>query len=113
MRTFFLIVVGLCLALFPVAAFAGGIALDTAVRYEFTDCSSGGSASQAITTTTDRTFILRVTDKDTFICYAATCATGGEKMPLGTVMLLTVQKSTTMSCRSSDSTGDLILTRAY
>ena len=113
MRTFLLFLVGLCLALFPVSAFAGGIALDTALRFEFTDCAAGGSASQAVTTTVPRVFLLRVTDKDVFLCYAATCAAGGEKLPLGTVMLLSVQKSTTLSCRSSDSTGDLILTGAY
>lgn len=102
--------VALLLSLLASAAFAGGIALNTGVRFEFTDCASGGSASQAVT---EGTYLMRVTDADTFICYAATCAAGGEKFPAGTVVLITVGRAgQTMSCRSGAGTGDVILTLA-
>lgn len=85
------------------------VSLNTGSRIEFTDCASGGSSS---TSTTARTnYLLRVTDKDTFICYAATCATGGEKFPLGTILFVRFEAVTALSCRSSDSTGDVILTK--
>jgi hypothetical protein len=99
-------------ALLAFAAFAGSIALNTGVRAEFTDCASGGSVAQTVTS---GAYLLRVTDADVFICdvaSAATCATGGEKFPSGTVIAYTVIGSTTRSiaCRSSASTGDVILT---
>lgn len=101
------------LALLPLAAIAGGIALDTSRRFEFTDCSSGGSAAQTVT---GGQYLLRVTDADTFLCFAesaATCASGGEKFPSGTVVLLSVPgTSKSVACRSSSSTGDAILTAA-
>lgn len=97
----------------PVLALAGGIALDASVRYEFTDCASGGSAAQTVT---GGQYLFRVTDSDVFVCFAesgATCASGGEKFPQGTVMLLTVPgASKSVACRSSGSSGDAILTRA-
>lgn len=96
-------------------AFAGGIALDTSVRFEFTDCAVGGSASQNVTGGT--TYLARVTDADVWVCYAGACAAGGERLPVGSVFLLSVPGPTTstraMSCRSAASTGDYILTRAY
>lgn len=100
--------------LLAVAAMAGGIALDTSRRVEFTDCSSSGSTAQTVT---GGQYLLRVTDADTFLCIAdsgATCATGGEKFPVGTVVLLTVPgTSKSVACRSSSSTGDAIFTGAF
>lgn len=98
----------LALFLLAGAAFASGITLITGVRFEFTDCSSSGSAAQTVKS---GGYLLRVTDSDLFLCYAATCASGGEKLPQGTVMLLQVRDDTSMSCRSAASSGDLILTR--
>lgn len=109
MRRFALVAVLLLAA----AALAGGIALDTSVRFEFTDCAAAGSAAQTVT---GGQYLMRVTDADVFICFAesgSTCATAGEKFPSGTVMWLTVPgASKSLSCRSSASTGDLILTGA-
>lgn len=100
--------------LLAAAAIAGGIALDTSRRFEFTDCSSGGSAAQTVT---GGQYLLRVTDADVSLCIAesgATCATGGEKFPVGTVVLLTVPgASKSVACRSSSSTGDAIFTGAF
>lgn len=102
------------LALISLAAFAGGINLLTGTRFEFTDCASGGSAAQTLTT--PRQYLLRVTDADVFLCFAesgSTCATGGEKFPSGTVILLNVTSDkASVSCRSSASTGDVIFTAA-
>lgn len=102
------------IAVLPNVAFAGGIALDTSRRFEFTDCSSSGSAAQTVT---GGQYLLRVTDADTFLCIAesgATCASGGEKFPVGTVVLLTVPgASKSVACRSSSSTGDAIFTGAF
>ena len=104
----------LAVALLAVAALGfSSIPLDTNVRFEFTDCASGGSVAQTVT---GGSYLFRVTDADVFVCFAesaSTCATGGEKFPSGTVMLLTVPGvSKSMSCRSSASTGDAIFTRA-
>lgn len=90
------------------AAVAGGVLLNTSIRFEFTDCSSGGSAAQTVTV---GEYLMRVTDADTFVCFASTCAAGGEKFPAGTVMVISVNDTMSMSCRSSASTGDFILTR--
>lgn len=102
----------LCSLLVAGIAVAGGITLapsPTTNRFEFTDCSSGGSASQSVFR---GTYLFRVTTEDVFICYAATCATLGEKFPSGTVMLISFNATTTVSCRSAASTGDAIFTPA-
>lgn len=99
----------------PVVALAAtGVALNTGLRTEMTDCASGGSASSTLKPNV--TYLFRVTDSDTFLCFAATCAAGGEKFPVGTVMLLATTNNggsdVTISCRSAASTGDLIFTLA-
>ena len=109
---FFLALFALLLA---AGALAGpGIPLNPAVRTELTDCASGGSAASTLVSNT--TYLLRITDADTFLCFAAsgsTCAAGGEKFPMGTVILFTPNgNSISVSCRSSSSTGDAIFTAA-
>ena len=108
MKTFAVLAV-----LTSLAAIAAGINLDPSKRYEFTDCLSGGSSAQTVT---GGTYLIRVTDKDSFVCFAdsaSTCATLGEKFPSGTVMLITIGAGgQSVSCRSSDSTGDVIFTKA-
>ena len=105
---------GLLLLLVGSFAFAGAISFDTSVRKEFTDCSSNGSSAQTLSS--GSVYVFRVTDEDTFVCFAAsasTCASGGEKFPMGTVMLVTITGDTkSVSCRSPGSTGDAIFTRA-
>jgi hypothetical protein len=104
---------GLALLLFPMLALAAGLALDTNVRTEFTDCASGGSSAGVLVR--DTQYLMRVTDADVFVCFAAsgsTCAAGGEKFPAGTVVLVTITgNQVSASCRSSASTGDVIFTR--
>lgn len=96
--------------LLGVSAFAAGIVVDTAIRFEFTDCASGGSSSQTLT---EGTYLVRVTDADTFVCWAGTCASGGEKFPSGTVVMLAFGRGgQAISCRSAGSAGDVIFTRA-
>ncbi len=92
------------------AALAAGVALDTSRRFEFTDCAAGGSAAQTLTL---GTYLFRVTTEDVFICFAATCASGGEKFPTGTVMLVSIGRGgSSVSCRSALATGDAIFTAA-
>lgn len=98
----------LCL-LAGAALAAEGLNINTATRFEFTDASSGGSAAQTITA---GNYVMRVTDSDVFVCYAATCAAGGEKWPVGTVVLIAFGGSQSVSCRSAASTGDVIFTAA-
>ena len=103
------------LVLAALVAFAGpGIPLNTNVRTELTDCASGGSSAGALVANT--TYLLRITDADTFLCFApsgSTCASGGEKFPSGTVILFTPNgSSVSVSCRSASSTGDAIFTAA-
>ena len=100
------------LLLFPLLALAaGGINLALGTRAEFTACASGGSSA---TTLVVGEYLMRVTDADTFVCFAetgSTCASGGEKFPAGTVVLLYVAgDKKSVSCRSSASTGDVIFT---
>ena len=101
------------LVLFALSAAAGGIVLNTSRRFEFTDCAVGGSAAQTVT---GGTYLLRITDADTFLCFAdsgSTCAAGGEKLPNGTVILLTIGNGgQSVSCRSVGSVGDAIFTSA-
>lgn len=99
--------------LFAAAVSAAGLSLSTGVRTEFTDCASGGSSAQVLVR--DTNYLLRVTDADVWICMAAsgsTCATGGERFPAGTVILLNITgDQVSASCRSSASTGDAIFTK--
>lgn len=91
------------------AAFAvDGLAPDPTLRFEFTDCASGGSTAQTLT---EGVYLFRVTTEDVFICHAATCAAGGEKYPAGFAMLHAVGRGgLQLSCRSAASTGDAIYT---
>lgn len=85
------------------------ITLMTGLRTELTDCASGGSGSASLVS--GQKYLMRVTDSDAFLCFAATCAGGGEKFPVGTLLLIRVNsEQTTVSCRSSASTGDFIFT---
>lgn len=96
--------------LVPALALAAGgpIKLDTAVRLEMTDCASGGTAGATLA---GGNYLLRVTDSDVFLCYASSCASGGEKFPQGTVLVIAVPGGgQAFSCRSSGSAGDVILT---
>lgn len=99
--------------LLPAAVAAGPLGLDFSVQFTFTDCASGGSASQNVTGGT--VYLVTVTDSDVFLCYAGTCAAGGMKLPSGSAYTLTVPgvttQTTTMSCRSAASTGDINLVR--
>lgn len=115
MRTALLLLTVLLAVTTPVNALAAtGVTLNTGVRTELTDCASGGSSSTTLKPNVS--YLFRVTDSDTFLCFAATCAAGGEKFPVGTVMLLATPNNggsdVTISCRSSASTGDLIFTLA-
>lgn len=111
MRTFARLLLALAIALLPALALAQ--ALDTGTRAELTDCASGGSSAASLTV--NKTYLLRVTDSDVFICFAAsgsTCASGGEKFPMGTLMRLNINgNQVSVSCRSGGSTGDVIFTR--
>lgn len=106
--------------LWPLALLLAGVAMAGPVtiypgnRYEFTDCASGGSAAQSLTK--DRSYLMRVTGEDTFVCFAAsssTCASGGEKFgaPFGMLIFITTD-TRSVSCRSPSSTGDVIFTQA-
>lgn len=101
------------------AAMAGGIALDPAVTYIFTNCTS--DAGHPAQTVAKNVYLVTVTDKDTTLCYGrgdggADCIDGGmgggTKLPLGAMFLLTVPSATAFSCYSSDGTGDINFTSA-
>lgn len=87
------------------------IGIDTSKRVEFTDCSGTGSAAQTLTA---GTYAFRVTDADVWLCFAdppatATCGSGGERWPVGTVInYATGTKS--VACRSTGANGDAIFT---
>jgi len=83
--------------------------LTPAYRYEFTNCSSSGSASQAIAA---GSYLFRVRDEPVWLCWAATCTgSDGEWFNTGFAMILDFNAETTLSCRSAGSTGDAIITK--
>lgn len=100
-------------ALLLLATMLSGQTYDTSARSELTDCASGGSL--AGTLTAGETYVMRVTEADTFVCFASsasTCAAGGEKFPAGWGQRLTINgNQVSWSCRSSTSTGDVIFTK--
>lgn len=101
----------LLVVLLGCSALAGGLALDVGRRFEFTDCASGGSAAQTLTT---GQYLFRVTDADVFICYEATCASGGERFAVGSIIGIAIGLGgQQVSCRSATSTGDAIFTGYY
>ena len=115
-----LTVLAVLLLVLPIFALAGGMRLDPTKRLELTDCATnGGDAGAAFYgTLTEGEYLLRITDSDVFVCFSETldagrvCPSGGEKLPSGTVIKMTVGRAaTTYSCRSAAGTGDLILTK--
>lgn len=93
-------------------AMAGPVRLVVGTRFEFTNCASGGSSAQTIT---EGTYLFRVTDADVWLCLAAssaTCASGGDVFPVGTVIRMAIPRGgQSAACRSTASNGDLTFTR--
>jgi len=102
------------LLLLPALALADAISLALDTRFEFVDCPAAGSAAQTVKT---GTYLFRITDETTFVCFAAsgsTCGTGGEKFPAGMAMIFNVTNDkVSVSCRSPAGAGDVIFTRSY
>lgn len=89
-------------------AYAGQpISINPNVTLDFTDCSSSGSSAQLLH---GGDYVLTVTDEDVWLCWAATCGSGGRRWPVGTVINLHFGggsgNDTQLSCRSAGSTGD-------
>lgn len=106
------LVLVLVLAAGAALAAMGGLpplALKTSETVTFTNCAAGGSSSSA---TKALTYLVRTFDEDVFICYAATCAAGGERFTKDTILLLRFENATTLSCRSAGATGDIVMTAA-
>lgn len=105
----------LVLALIAGAA-AAQIALYPGNRKEFTNCSATGSVAQTLTA--NRNYLMRVTDEDTFVCFAAsgsTCSSGGERFPVNFGMRIHITSDlASVSCRSvsAGATGDVIFTQS-
>lgn len=93
-------------------AVAGPINLQPGTIVTFTDCSSSGSVAQTIA---GGSYVVTVTDEDTWLCLAdsaATCASGGTKFPKGTAIHLAIGNGgQSAACRSTASTGDIQFTK--
>lgn len=87
----------------------GGTTLNPNVTLDFANCSSSGSSAQEIKF---GEYVMTVTDEDVYLCWAATCASGGRRFPVGTIFKQTFQANQNLSCRSAYSTGDVQFTRA-
>jgi hypothetical protein len=74
----------------------------------FTNCANGGSAASTVTAGRHQ---LVVSDEDTYICLAATCAANGTRYPPG-VYDVRLMESTSISCRSAGAAGDAQYTKA-
>lgn len=103
----------LCALLAAGVASAGPVVLDSSVQKTFTNCDSGGSSAQTIAA---GSYLVTVHDEAVWLCLAdssATCASGGTKLPAGTVMLMSIGAGgKSAACRSSGSTGDVEFTKA-
>lgn len=91
---------------------AGGVRFYPAKEFNFSNCSASGSSAQTVTADT---YLFRVTDEDIYLCIASassTCASGGMRFPVGTVMLVTFPVNKSVSCRSAGATGDALMTSA-
>ncbi len=123
-----------------VAAFGGGIALDTTRRLEFTNCPAAGGDGGTLHAGSliAGQYLMRVKDEDVSICFheyassapacpytlsdggsagSSTCWActdgGGEFFPRGTVMTVSVPNAGLgFSCRSATATGDVAFTHA-
>lgn len=98
--------------LVPLSAALAGLTLNPSLRTEFSNCAAAGSASSTVTANVQ--YMARVSsDSDVSLCYAGTCAAGGELFPAGSMFTINFRSDqTTLSCRSAASTGDIIFTRA-
>lgn len=103
MRTLALLVV-----LTASLAAAAGVALNFNSQYSVTDCPAGGSSAVVVVS---GSYLLTVTDADAYFCQGATCASGGVKLPSGTVMHIGLAAGS-YSCRSATSSADIQLTLA-
>ena len=88
-------------------AVASGMVLSSATPQTLANCSSGGSS--AITVRPGR-YWLATFDEEVFLCQSATCATGGIRTGIGERAVVFPSESQ-VSCRSTSSTGDLVLTK--
>ncbi len=79
-----------------------------ATVFDFANCTAGGSAAQSLTA---GTYMLTVLTEPVTICYAATCAAGGRTLPANSIVTIKVAATTSVSCRSAGSTGDLEYTK--
>ena len=80
---------------------------------DFSNCATGGSAAQSIS---DGSYLMVVFDEETTLCWAATCASGGRRLPLPFAMLMDFKSasgSQQLSCRSAGATGDVHFTRIF
>ena len=91
-----------------IALAAKGYSLQ-ATRFEIDDCATGGDTAVSPTA---GVYLLRVLDEDTFICIAAsgaTCASGGDEYPVGTVIPVEFGGTVSLNCRSGGGLGDVKL----
>lgn len=92
-------------------AVAGGFTI-IGSPVNFTDCSSGGSTAQALTTGPN---LMRAnTTEPVWVCLssdAGACAAGGDFYPPGFAGIINLgSNQSTASCRSAASTGDIVFT---
>jgi hypothetical protein len=116
MRYLALLATLLLACLTPCLALAGGgLTIDPAGSVNLVDCAAGGSASTTLLPS--QGYLMRITGADTTLCWAPTCAPGGDEYPVGTVVLVKTPANgnpptnSTISCRSATSTGDVRFAR--
>lgn len=102
---------GLFLLISTAAVAAGAMAaiqLNTSVRTEFLLCAAGGSSAQTVVA---GNYLMRITGSDATLCYASTCAAGGEIFPQGAILYIALPAGS-YSCRSPAALGNITLTAA-
>lgn len=89
------------------------LTLYPATAFTFTNCNADGTTTAA-QTVTQGTWAVIVTDADVWVCYAATCAANGTRIPAGSFFVLGIAAAAgqVISCRSSASNGDISFTSA-
>jgi hypothetical protein len=105
MRKVFLILVASFLS---VSAFADAIRLRPGAVTDLSNCAADGSTT---TTLTVGEYLLTTKDAASNICYASTCASSGQYLPVDSMVHVKVTADTSVSCRSSTATADVQFAR--
>ncbi len=92
----------------PLLALAGPIRLRPGSVTDLSNCAADGSTASTLT---PGEYLLTTKDAAVNICYASTCASLGQYLPVDAMIHVFVTADTSVSCRSSGATADVQFAR--